>query len=272
MILMKVNLIYFTQTGNTRRIARAMAEVFREAGWDTRTLSLKKVTVQDAVEADLLGVGSPCFSSQAPAPIKNFLRNLPPLPDKKAFVFATSGTAPGRVLYDLYTLLNTKNADVVGGFLARGMVHHPAPCLYGRLPDRPNDEDFLQARQFAAELVRHMNSGFTGKVAGSRADTFKLRYGFYDFVALISSDAVLRWLMPKPKLNLKRCNQCRWCEFECPVHNIALDPYPTVGTACIRCYRCVNGCPQKAYSVNWKLANLVVYAFYNKTFTGWFGT
>jgi flavodoxin/ferredoxin len=269
---MNVTLFYFSQTGNTRRIARAMAEVFSEAGYSARTLSLKKALPEDALDADVIGVGSPCFSSQAPTPIKNFLRSLPPIPGKPAFVFATSGTAPGRVLYDLYSILRDKGAVVLGGFLTRGTVRHPAPCLYGRLPDRPNAEDLEQARRFAGEVVENLAAGRTDPLPGSRPDTFRLHKGFYDFVALISTDSAIRFLMPRPKLNPAACNQCRWCEFECPVHNIELHPYPLIGKECIRCYRCVNGCPHKAYEVDWRIGNLIIYALYNKTFTRWFGT
>lgn len=145
---MNVTIIYFSQTGNTRRVAEAMAGAFREVGHFTRTISLKKATPHDATTCDLLGIGTPCFSSQAPTPIKAFLRTLPPLNQKRAFVFATSGGAPGRVLFDLTHLLLRKGADVVGGFLSRGELYHPAPCLIGRFPKRPNEEDFARARQF----------------------------------------------------------------------------------------------------------------------------
>ncbi len=87
---MNVTLIYFSQTGNTRCVAEAMAEVFREAGHVTRTISLKRASPQDVVEGDLLGIGTSCFSSHAPTPIKAFLENLPPLENKRAFVFPTS--------------------------------------------------------------------------------------------------------------------------------------------------------------------------------------
>jgi flavodoxin len=75
---MNVTMIYFSQTGNTRKVAETMAEAFREAGHVARTVSLKEATPQDATTGDLLGVGTPCFSSQAPTPVKAFLRTLPP--------------------------------------------------------------------------------------------------------------------------------------------------------------------------------------------------
>lgn len=125
---MNITLICFSQTGNTRRVAQAMAEAFRQAGHTTRTISLKKATHARCPTGDLLGVGAPCFSSQAPAPIKTFLQTLPPLENRRAFVFVTSGGAPGRVLYDLARLLQDKGAEVVDGFLAREELHHPLPA------------------------------------------------------------------------------------------------------------------------------------------------
>jgi len=268
---MDITLIYFSQTGNTRRIAEAMAEVFRRAKHATRLVSLKKASPQDAVACDLLGIGTPCFSSQAPTPIKAFLQNLPALQSKRAFVFATSGGAPGRVLFDLTRLLQNKGAEVVGGFLARGKLHHPAPCLWGRFPDRPGADDFSQARRFATAVIEHVSAGHPGAAAESRPDTFKPRGGFYDFVTFISTDGFLRLMLPEPKPDPLRCNQCQWCVYECPMHNITLHPYPILGDHCIRCYRCLVGCPQKAFDADWRLGNLAILSFYNTTFERWFG-
>ncbi len=268
---MNVVLVYFSQTGNTRRVAEKMTEVFREAGHVTRTVSLKKASLQDVLAGDLLGIGTPCFSSQAPTPIKAFLKRLPPLDNKRAFVFATSGGAPGRVLYDLTRPLQSKGADIVGGFLTRGQLHHPAPCLHGRMPNRPNAKDLAQVQRFAKAVIEHVSADRHGPVAESRPDAFKPRGGFYDLVALISTDGFLRVMLPKPKLDPARCNQCKWCVYECPMRNITLQPYPNLGNKCIRCYRCLTGCPQRAFDANWRLGNLAVWAFYNTTFERWFG-
>lgn len=268
---MNITLIYFSQTGNTRRIAETMADEIRRAGHAARLVSLKKASPQDALAGDLLGIGTPCFSSQAPTPIKTFLQNLPVLDGKRSFVFATSGGAPGRVLFDLTRLLQVKGAVVVGGFLTRGELHHPAPCLQGRMPGRPNADDLAQARRFAAAVIEHVSTGVGGVVAESRPGTFKPGRGFYDLVASISTDGFLRRMLPEPKPDPARCNQCRWCVYECPMHNITLQPYPMLGDHCIRCYRCLTGCPQKAFVADWRLGNLAVLAFYNTTFERWFG-
>jgi len=248
-----------------------MAETFRETGHAARAVPIKRATSQDATTGNLLGVGTLCFSSQAPTPVKEFLRTLPTLYGQRVFVFATSGGAPGRVLYDLARLLMDKGAEIVGGFLTRGELYHPAPCLVGRMPNRPNEEDLASARRFAATVAEHIMAGQSGAVVGSRPDTFKPGIGFYDIVAMVSTDSFLRLVLPKPKVNATRCNQCAWCARECPMDNIVLEPYPVLGKACIRCYRCLTGCPQGAFTVDWKLGNVVVWSLYNTAFERWFG-
>jgi flavodoxin len=86
---MQATLIYFSQTGNTRKAAKVIAQGLTKNGCETTTLPLKKATVQDIDSADLIGVGTPVFESQAPSPVRTILRNLPTLKGKKAFVFAT---------------------------------------------------------------------------------------------------------------------------------------------------------------------------------------
>jgi flavodoxin/ferredoxin len=284
---MDVTLIYFSQTGNTRKVAAAMAGAFREAGHPARMLSLKKATAADAARSDLLGVGTACLSSQAPTPIKQFLRALAPLHERRAFVFATSSGAPGRVLSDLTRLLSSRGADVVGGFLTRGQVHHPAPHMTGQFPDRPNADDLTQARRFAVAVAEHVSARRPGPLPESRADALKRGWSFYDYLGLVSQDAVLRLLMPEPKLDPVKCDQCQWCIHECAMDNIALRPigglgttqakgrppqsYPVLGDQCIRCYRCLTGCPQKAFDANWRLADPFLLLLYNATLMRWCG-
>ena len=268
---MDVTLIYFSQTGNTRQVAETMADAFRQAGHSTRTISFKKVVPEDATKGDLLGVGAPCFSSQAPTPVKEFLRALPSLDGRPAFVFATSGGAPGRVLYDLTRLLRRKGANVAGGFLARGQVYDPVPCLLGRFPGRPNAQDLEYARRFAVAVAEHVSAGRSDPFAESRPDVLRPGWGFYDWAALINVDPVLRLLLPEPKPDPTRCNQCRWCVYECPMHNITLQPHPVLGGQCIRCYRCLAGCPHKAFRADWRFGNLAVLSLYNTAFERWFG-
>jgi flavodoxin/Fe-S-cluster-containing hydrogenase component 2 len=268
---MDVSLVYFSQTGNTRKVAGAMADAFGDLGHPVHTISLKKATPEVAINGDLLGVGCPCFTGQAPTPIKDFLRALPQMNGRRAFVFATSGGAPGKVLYDLTRLLRRKGADVIGGMLIRGECFHPSPCFIGRYPGRPNADDLIRAQRFAINVAEHIASGIPGPVSESRSDALKQGWGLYDFEGMFVLDPLIRLVLPKPKLDLSKCDNCQWCVYECPVNNIIMNKIPKLGGRCIRCYRCLTGCPQKAFSVRWLLGNTVLLSLHNTIFERWFG-
>jgi len=268
---MDVTLIYFSQTGNTRKIANAMGDALRDSEHSVKTISFRETSPEEASVCDLFGVGSPCHSSHAPTPIKAFLGAIPNLNDKQVFVFATSSGAPGKVLYDLTSLLRGKGARVIGGFLARGEVHHPAPHMIGQFPGRPNEDDLARARQFAIAIAEYVSTESVGNLIQSRADYLKPGRGFFDFVGWISSDRLLRQLMPAPMLIPNKCDQCRICVCQCPQDNIALNTYPVLGDRCIRCYHCLIVCPQQAFEADWRFADPLLLLLYNRFFMRWFG-
>jgi len=268
---MNITLVYFSQTGNTRKVTEAMADAFGQAGHTVEVIPLKEASPQNVTGAVLFGIAAPCFASQAPTPVKQFLKSLPVLNGKKSFVVATSGGGPGRVLYDMTRVLRSRGAFVVGGFLARGEVHHPAKCIDGRFPGRPNDKDLAEAAQFATAIAEHVSAGYPDTLPGSRKDALKAGLGFYDIMGLTSSDSLLRLLLPEPKLDPSQCDQCQACAVECPVDNITLQPYPVLANQCIRCYRCYMICPQKAFKVNLGRVNLVTKSLYSVTFERWLG-
>lgn len=55
------------------------------------------------------------------------------------------------------------------------------------------------------------------------------------------------------------------------MQSIDLKPYPVADTKCIRCYHCLNTCPQKALNVSWQYGNLVILSLYNTLFFRFFG-
>jgi ferredoxin/flavodoxin len=268
---MKITMACFSQTGNTLRVAESIAMTFQDAGHTIQLLPMMTVEPQVVLEGDILGIGSPCFSSRAPTPVRNFLANLPYLNQRRAFVFATCGGAPGRILYDLVSGLQGRGAEIIGSFLTLGEVHHPAPAVHGRYPGRPNCEDLDKASVYARKVVENTRHEDFGASGIDRKETSRPGLGFYDLVACVSSEPSKRLLLPKPIADNEACDGCQRCVMECPQENITMHPYPRVGERCIRCYHCVNCCPQNAMHANWSMRNWIVKLLYNQTFVQRFG-
>lgn len=269
---MTVTLIYFSQTGNTRKIANAMSEAFEQAGHSVKSHDMQKVNTLDLSSSDLIGIGCPTFECTIPTPVKEFLNSLTLPENQKMFVFATQGGASGNVLSDLNSLLKKKGANVLAGLLSPGQVRHPAPCLVGKTPNRPNIDDLFKAKNFALTLSKSLGNNTVSHSHTSLKLGLKQKYGFYNLVGLVgSSNKMIRILEPKPKNNQEKCKQCNACVQACPVNNISSNPYPKLDSNCIRCYRCLNVCPSKAMSVNWNVSNVILWALYNETFMRWFG-
>jgi ferredoxin/flavodoxin len=266
-----IALICFSQTGNTRKVTEAMAGTFEDDGNTVRVIPLEKATEKDISKCDVFGTGTPCFGSQAPTPVKRFLKSLPRLDGHPAFVFATSGGGPGRVLYDQTRILRQKGANVLGGFLSRGEVFHPVPSGIGRFPNRPDERDLSLAKGFASALVEHINSGRTDPLSESRKDALNRRWGLYDILGVAVYDSILRLTFPAPKADSTACDQCMLCVKECPTGNISMHPYPVLGKQCIRCLRCITSCPKGAFNADLRLGNAVFTLFYSVAFERWFG-
>lgn len=53
----------------------------------------------------------------------------------------------------------------------------------------------------------------------------------------------------KPVVDNLRCSKCGECAEKCPVDAIAMNPFPVIGSGCVRCYLCRAVCPEGAISL-----------------------
>ncbi|MDA8234647.1 MAG: EFR1 family ferrodoxin [Clostridia bacterium] len=260
---MNVLMVIFSQTGNTVKFAESISNSFSSQGHNVYLVTLNQFKPELLSSCQLIGVGSPCFNSQAPTPAKIFLRGLPLLKGKQAFVFATSGGAPGKVLFDMSLLLRRKGADVIAGLHTRGEVAYPAPALKGRFPGRPNQEDLRIGAAFAHYIMKKILHPANDDLI-REFESHKFAWNFYSLMAYLITDGVIRLLMPKPNHLAQRCQKHGICQINCPMAAITLKPYPSVNQSrCIRCFRCVNTCPELARLLQWGWADWLIALVYN---------
>lgn len=109
---MKICLVYTSLTGNTRRLAEAMAETL-----EVEARKVKEVSAVDRV--DLLFLGSGVYGGRPARSMREFLRKLPSLEEVKIALFATYGAQP-RQLDTMASLVQEKGGEILGRFSCKG--------------------------------------------------------------------------------------------------------------------------------------------------------
>jgi len=139
---MKFLVVYFSRTGNTRKVAEAISQ---ELGCEA--VDVKKET-PDVSGVDMLLVGSGNYVGGKPTEkLQRFLDSLPPRSNIRAAVFATSGGPDPKVIYVLKGALEAKGYTVVSSFKCRGRF------LFFNW-SHPNEEDLENAKAFASGLKK----------------------------------------------------------------------------------------------------------------------
>ena len=85
---MKILVTYFSQTGNTERIAKGICEEASQAN-DATLKKLEDVSGSDLADYDFVFIGSPLHSANLATPVKEFLGRIQPGSGQKMAGFIT---------------------------------------------------------------------------------------------------------------------------------------------------------------------------------------
>ncbi|NVM18685.1 MAG: hypothetical protein HWN80_13290 [Candidatus Lokiarchaeota archaeon] len=88
---MKVLITYFSQTGNTEKIAQAI-HVETSIDHDSYLKTIKKVKIEDLNDFDLVFIGSACHDTDLAKPVLRLLRKIPESPKYAIAGFYTHST------------------------------------------------------------------------------------------------------------------------------------------------------------------------------------
>lgn len=146
---MKSLVVYYSKSGNTEKVARAVAR-----GLEAELKKIEEV-VGDIYQYDLICVGTPVYALAPAKPVKKFLENLPDLSGKKGAGFCTMHAAGGkRTLKIVKEKLENKGIDFLGSFSCKGASSIFAdwgPKIFNR--GKPNEEDLRRAEDFGKKLL-----------------------------------------------------------------------------------------------------------------------
>lgn len=244
MNIQRISAIYFSATGNTRKIVQVFAQSLAQAldcSWEVRdfTLPQNRETPIYLASTDLAVVALPTYAGKLPNKILPFVQTGILGSVTPAVALVTYGNRSfDNSLAELCHALQSNDFQILGAAAL--------PCRHAftnKLADqRPSGEDLESlmdfARQVAAKAAQATVPLPTVPVPGDSAAPYYVPKGLDGQPA--------QFLKARPKTHLDRCTRCGACARSCPMGAISReDPTQVTGT-CIKCQRCVRSCPQSA--------------------------
>ena len=255
-INMKIAIIYFTGTHNTRYLANRIKALFENAE-ELKTIEVGKgVEIVDLNDFDLLFVGYPIYGFNSQPVLTNYLRKVKKLlkPGKKLdyIIFKNSG--------ETYAM-NNSSSRVIKRILSKkhfnflseyhfGMpynIHFPfANNLIKQLLNYTDKQLEILKYNYDNNIPHVIKSKLIYDVAGRFVSVQKLGGFVNSFFYRVDED---------------KCTHCNACVNICPLKNISVkkDGKIKFHHNCAMCMRCSFFCPKGAINIGmlqgWKVLN-----------------
>jgi len=247
---MKTVIWYFTGTGNTLAVARALAQELSRQHGDAGLVPIPSLMHQDTVitDADAVGIVFPVYFFTIPDIVQKFVRKLRFTGTPYIFGIATCGEQPGGALFDLKSRIEERGQSLGAGFVFVMPENFIGPVdLMGDAGHR--QEKYVTAESRIPAVAACIRERKQAALEGN--DSALLRIG------RIITGAVATRLYKTPRRfhATERCNRCRTCERICPTRNIMVEKDSVCwGKNCTQCYACIHGCPQGAVEIGGRTA------------------
>ena len=179
---MKILITYFSQTGNTEKIAQAIHEASSK-NHESYLKKIKKVKIEELNDFDLVFIGSACHDSDLAKPALRFLKKIPDSPKYAIAGFYTHSTYlpeeddrikklserwSGKCSKSFEELKKEKNANFKGYFRCQGIPSQPIEQFIHKtiikdeeewgvfieeVKKHPNESDIENAKKFAQDIL-----------------------------------------------------------------------------------------------------------------------
>ena len=249
---MKVLMIYFSQSGNTEKIAEKIQNGIIKTGNDCVLEKIKKVNLKSLEDYDLIGIGTPTFFYREPINVKLFISGLDNLNGKHCFIFATHGSIIGNTFYYMDKQLREKGIQVIGTFDSYGdsaMKIYPQPMHTAGHPDEIEIREAEEFGEKICEISKKIQNGDTSLIPKFAL----ISNTWWNKQSEQLTAEFLRKVSPKFVINEDTCTNCLVCEESCPVDAIDIEANPPEiqKEGCISCYYCEQSCPVGAIETDW---------------------
>jgi flavodoxin I len=165
---MKILITYYTQTGNTEKVAKSIKDGI--SGENPELKSITNINADSLSGYDLIFMGSPTHANGLPKATKNFLKTCPEDITGKIALFYTHGSSEkpmhANFLKNVSKILDKKNIQILDSFdcVGENKDEQVIKMLRAAMPDvidemlkkgkgHPNEQDLARAKEFAQGIL-----------------------------------------------------------------------------------------------------------------------
>jgi flavodoxin/ferredoxin len=265
-------IIYYSQTGNTAKIAAAIRDGVKEV-CPCDLARLQDIDTPDLAPYDLIGLGAPVWHRREPSGVMNFIEyTMDNVEGKHGFTFCTHGLLPGHFFARVVPLMTQRGLTVVGWqdwYTGVTMPEKPKPYFTDGHPDAI---DLEEAKAFGKETAGRSRRIFAGekdlipvlprggayeKLYPGRGQGWQLKKGRKKApstpTSILLEQAGLRSF--DVTFHREKClyPKCTICIDNCPTNSIdMIMSNPFNRKRCDRCWYCEQLCPTGAIEIDWE--------------------
>lgn len=258
---MKTVIVYYSQTGNTKKIAKAIFEGMHKE-FETVDL-IPVINLADGSflnRYDVIGIGCPVWCMKEPGIIGRLLMNLKEVDGKQAFLFCTHATLIGGFFERLIPILQEKGLKVIGWEDWFGGKVNPTVEGPYYTDGHPDEKDLEEAREFGLEmaarsiLVARGHEVVLPKLP--EGEDYVRRYGSLEKIAAMVTATSKKTTRTRAVFyfDSEKCTSCGLCMQFCPSGSFnPWDREPLSEETCEHCHFCELICPGGAISFSGKM-------------------
>ncbi|MFX1444147.1 MAG: EFR1 family ferrodoxin [Promethearchaeota archaeon] len=236
-------LFYFSGTGNTERIAEAIANELTEKNVEINNFNITSYKERqqnyDLASYNVIIFGFPIYAWRAPSVVRTWLKSLNGNGKKCATFFTYGGVSTGVAHYNTMKILEGSNFILIGSSEFPGK-HTFNLAGWNLLENRPDKGDFEIAKEFARKILKKFQE----------KDFNKIEIGDPTISEQILERHEKREKnLPTPSRRGADCSMCRTCEQVCPSGAMNADTGEVDNNKCLRCLRCMINCPDNVLEI-----------------------
>ena len=241
MISNKINALYFSATGATKKIVTGITvKISENIAWkmeinniDFTLPEARKQTISFAKE-DIVVVGVPVYAGRVPNVLLKFLKTVAGNGASAVAVVVYGNRNYDDALIELQDILEADGFRVVAGGAFIG--EHAFSRTLGQ--NRPDEHDMAVAFDFAGRIYEKIRA--PGKIPTVAVKGNRPYRDYYRPRDKNGNPVDIRKVSPKTNID---CIDCKLCADICPMGSIDAGDVSKVTGICIKCCACIKNCP-----------------------------